>query len=151
MNLKIISGGQTGIDRMGLEVARELGLPTGGTVPKGYRTEDGPDPSLAAFGLREHPKPAYVRRTRQNVMDSDGTVLYGDTEPRGCKATIEFCQKENKPYLINPTADELTTFIRDTPIHILNVSGNRMSKLTPDLLDAYRTSLRQALLPFANL
>ena len=49
--LKIISGGQTGIDRMGLEVARELGLPTGGTAPKSYWTENGADPSLAAFGL----------------------------------------------------------------------------------------------------
>jgi Circularly permutated YpsA SLOG family len=75
---------------MGLEVARELGLPTCGTAPRGYRTEAGPDSSLAGFGLREHPKPAYVQRTRQNVMDSDGTVLYGDTESRGCKATIEF-------------------------------------------------------------
>jgi hypothetical protein len=151
MNLSIISGGHTGIDRMGLEVALELGLPTGGTAPKDYRTEDGPDHSLVTFGLREHSKPANVQRTHQNVMDSDGTVLYSDTESRGCKATIGFCQRANKPYLINPAADELSAFIRDTPVHILNVAGNRMSKLTPDLLDAYRTSLRQALLPFADL
>jgi hypothetical protein len=76
-----ISGGQTGIDRMGLEVAREPGLLTGGTAPK---------------------------------------------------ATVEFCQKENKPYLINPSADELTAFIRDIPFGILNVAGNRTSKLTSD-------------------
>jgi hypothetical protein len=50
--LKIISGGQTSIDRMGLEVARELGLSTGGTAAKGYLTEKGADPSLAAIGLK---------------------------------------------------------------------------------------------------
>jgi hypothetical protein len=150
MLLKIISGGQTGIDRMGLEVARELGLPTGGTAPKGYWTEKGADPSLADFGLTEHPSRDYTNRTRQNVVDSGATVLYGDPESSGSKTTIQYCLVANKPYLLNPAPDDLTAFLRDKHVQTLNVAGNRGSKLTPDLLDAYRTSFRQALLPYSE-
>ncbi len=150
MALKIISGGQTGIDRMGLEVARELGLPTGGTAPKGYLTEKGANLSLADFGLTEHPSKDYTNRTRQNVVDADATVIYGDSESPGSRTTIEYCLRANKPYLLNPIPDDLTTFIRDNHVQILNVAGNRESKLTPDLLEAYHTSLRQALLPFSQ-
>ena len=46
---KIISGGQTGADREALETARDLGIETGGFVPKGWLTEDGPDYSLHDF------------------------------------------------------------------------------------------------------
>jgi hypothetical protein len=38
---KVISGGQTGADLTGLEEAHKRGIPTGGTVPKGCRTESG--------------------------------------------------------------------------------------------------------------
>ena len=51
---KIISGGQTGADRAGLEVAKRLGYETGGTVPRGYKTSTGPDPTLKEFGVVEH-------------------------------------------------------------------------------------------------
>lgn len=60
---KIISGGQTGADRGGLEAARTLGIPTGGTAPRGYLTETGPDESLREFGLTESKSSAYVVRT----------------------------------------------------------------------------------------
>jgi hypothetical protein len=149
-DVKIISGGQTGVDRMGLEVAHELGLPTGGTAPKGYLTEKGADPSLAAFGLTEHPSRDYTKRTRQIVLDSDATVLYGDPESPGSKTTIEYCLHAGKPYLLNPIPDDLTAFIRDNHIQTLNIADNRGSKLTTDLLDAYRTAFRQALLPFSD-
>ena len=49
---RVISGGQTGIDQLGLEVARSLGTPTGGVAPKGYLTESGPNSSLREwYGL----------------------------------------------------------------------------------------------------
>jgi hypothetical protein len=38
---KIISGGQTGADRAALDVAIEYGIPHGGWVPRGRKTEDG--------------------------------------------------------------------------------------------------------------
>lgn len=50
----IISGGQTGVDRIALEVARELNIPTDGTVPCGYITESGKDSSLKLFNVIEH-------------------------------------------------------------------------------------------------
>lgn len=58
MLTKIISGGQTGADEGGLEGARLLGIPTGGTAPKGYRTENGPNLTLRdTYGLVEHWSP----------------------------------------------------------------------------------------------
>ena len=38
--MKIISGGQTGVDRLALDVAKSLNIATGGTAPKGYLTEN---------------------------------------------------------------------------------------------------------------
>ncbi|MVM32295.1 hypothetical protein GO755_19770 [Spirosoma sp. HMF4905] len=51
---KVVSGGQTGLDQMGLEVAKVLGIHIGGISPKGYLTENGPDAVLRDFGLAEH-------------------------------------------------------------------------------------------------
>jgi hypothetical protein len=78
MLIKVISGGQTGIDRMSLEAARELGVPTGGSAPKDFLTEDGADPSLQDLGLVALTKKEYKARTLKNVIDGDGTVIYGD-------------------------------------------------------------------------
>lgn len=81
---KIISGGQTGIDRLGLEVGKELGLETGGTTTPGYYTENGRDESLKDFGVTEispelqagrKGREFYLPRTEQNVLNSDGTVV----------------------------------------------------------------------------
>ena len=61
---KVISGGQTGADQAGLIAAEKAGITTGGWMPKGFRTLDGPNPGLAArFGLREHPSEEYPPRT----------------------------------------------------------------------------------------
>src|ERR1700743_1190020 len=84
MSITIISGGQTGIDRMGLEIARELRFATGGSAPRDFMTELWPDPSLADFGLVALPQKEHTVRTRKNVFDSDGTVRYGD-ETAGTK------------------------------------------------------------------
>jgi len=127
---KIISGGQTGIDRMALEVAKKLGVPTGGTAPKEYRTENGPDPSLAGFGLIESPFYTYDARTKQNVLDSDATILYGNTHSVGSRLTIYYCKRFGKPHFCNPTVDQFEDFILLHNITILNVAGNRRSSLT---------------------
>jgi hypothetical protein len=114
MPLKIISAGQSGIDRMARDVALELGLETGG----------------------------------EHVSDADATVLYGDPESPGAKAIIAYCLHANKPYLLNPTPDDLTAFIRDNRVQVLNVAGGSGGKIAPEFLDAYRTAFRQALLSF---
>jgi hypothetical protein len=70
---KIISGGQTGVDRGALDAALEASFPCGGWCPKGRKAEDGPIP--ARYPLKEMDGPAYRLRTERNVRDSDGTLI----------------------------------------------------------------------------
>ena len=77
---KVISGGQTGADQTGVEEASLMGLQTGGTMPKGFRTDVGPMRAWAEkYGLTEHPDPSYVPRTRDNAKNSDVTLWFGRT------------------------------------------------------------------------
>jgi len=129
MIIKIISGGQTGADTGGLLAAKELNIQTGGTAPKGYRTETGSDFNLRdIFNLSEHSSDKYPPRTAANVKNSDGTVLFGNMNSPGCKMTIKFCQQMNKPYIINPSVNQLREWINLNNIRILNCAGNRESK-----------------------
>ena len=148
--MKVISGGQKGVDRIGLEVAREAGIETGGTAPKDFWTEDGPDPSLKDFGLVEDLVRGYLPRTIKNVVDSDGTVLFGDMESAGSKRTIDFLIKYRKPYIKNPTAASLRDFLFDHKIQTLNVAGNRASKLIEARKKAYATTLKLAFIYWKN-
>ena len=126
---KIISGGQTGADQGGLEAARTVRIETGGTAPKDYMTEDGPDPSLRdRYGLREHSSGDYRARTEANVLDADGTVLFGNVFSAGSLLTRSLCRKHRKPILENPTPEELRRWIEKNNIQVLNVAGNRESK-----------------------
>lgn len=129
----IISGGQTGADRTALVVAREEGLLTGGWAPRGYRTEEGNDPSLALFGLKETAGSGYPERTRLNVQESDGTVWFGHTTSPGYKLTHGTCVGLGKPWIENPQPRELALWIRNWNIRILNVAGNRKST-NPDVV-----------------
>ena len=127
---KVISGGQTGVDRLGLSAAKVCGFETGGTAPKGFRTEKGNDLTLKTeFGLLEDSSYNYENRTEKNIIDSNGTVIFGDTTSSGSKLTINLLKKHTKPYIENPTSDELKTFIFENNIETLNVAGNRESKL----------------------
>jgi hypothetical protein len=129
MITKIISGGQTGGDFGGLLAAKELNISTGGTAPKGYRTELGSNFDLRdIFNLSEHSSDKYPPRTAANVKNSDGTVLFGNMNSPGCKMTIKFCQQMNKPYIINPSVNQLREWINLNNIRILNCAGNRESK-----------------------
>ena len=144
MVAQVISGGQTGIDQLALAVARSLGILTGGIAPKGYLTEDGPNEQLRDYGLTEHSSARYTARTRANVKQSDGTVLFGKMTG-GTKLTLDTCVKESKPYLVNPTAEELRTWLVDKQIRVLNVAGNRGSSLTAEQLEHYRRVLATGL------
>ena len=80
MKFKIVSGGQTGVDRAGLEAAIALGLPYGGWVPKGRLAEDGVVP-LKYVGMQEHTSSNYAVRTKANVRDSDATLIIAPSLP----------------------------------------------------------------------
>lgn len=73
MPKKVISGGQTGVDRAALDVALELGLACGGWCPRGRRAEDGPLPEH--YPLQETPTADYPQRTEWNVRDADATLI----------------------------------------------------------------------------
>ena len=124
---KIISGGQTGADRGGLEAGKKLGLQTGGTAPRGYRTEKGPDLSLKNLGVTEHGSANFRPRTVRNVEDSDGTVWFGMTDTPGALATLQTAITLDKPLLLNPLPGVLREWIAKNNIQVLNVAGNRES------------------------
>lgn len=151
---KIISGGQTGIDRLGLEIGKELGLETGGTTTPGYYTENGRDESLKDFGVTEispelqagrKGREFYLPRTEQNVLNSDGTVYFStDEDSAGRIATQRFAKQHNKPFLLNPTSQELAQWLVDNNIDTLNVAGNRGSKVSPEFDSQVRDTIRNA-------
>src|SRR3546814_711341 len=93
----VISGGQTGADQGGLLGARDAGVRTGGTVPKGWRTEDGAASWLAEFGLVEGQGKSYSARTRANAAAADGTVLFGNPLSPGSALTDRYCKACGKP------------------------------------------------------
>lgn len=125
---RIISGGQTGADQGALKAAKELGIRTGGWAPKGWITEDGPNPALNGYGLIQHSSPNYPPRTRMNCQDSDLTAIFGDLKSMGTKLTVDICKSDGIPYILNPDAVELRTMCEDLGVETLNVAGNRASK-----------------------
>lgn len=132
--LKIVSGGQTGVDRAALDAAIKHQIDTGGWCPEGRRAEDGAIPSN--YLLTELPGAGYRQRTRQNVLDSDGTlIIYFDYLSGGTELTLATCIKQKKPYLlidgselsVQRAAQKVERFIRDKQIRILNAAGPRGS------------------------
>ena len=142
---RIISGGQTGADQGALHGATLAGLETGGAAPKGYWTENGGEPTLlGGYGLIETISTGYPPRTRINVMNSDGTLIFGDPASRGSALTTRFCHDLDKPCLTvlwRKSGIELDTYLRvvhwieRNNIKTLNVAGNRESK-NPGIHDA---------------
>jgi len=93
---KIISGGQTGVDRAALDVGLALGLAVGGWCPKGRRAEDGGIPDR--YPLMETPERNYQSRTRRNIEDSDGTLLLNQGKLDGGTAlTVAHARQIGKP------------------------------------------------------
>lgn len=134
---KVISGGQTGADRTGLECARDLGLETGGTVPHGWRTDVGPDPRLVDFGCEEHPSKDYQPRTIQNVRDADATVWFGNQNSPGGQLTCRTAIIMKKPLFINPSS------LREIAeqFEVINVAGNR-ARTNPEVVEQVRAAFK---------
>ncbi len=133
--MKIISGGQTGVDRAALDVALSLGVPCGGWCPTGRLDENGTIPSH--YPLRELPGGGTLERTAQNVSEADATIIiYPGLLRGGTKATADFTAEKGKPCLlldanrISPAegAEQLREFIRTSQIQVLNVAGPRASE-----------------------
>ncbi len=133
--MKIISGGQTGVDRAALDAAIACGVSYAGWCPRGRRAEGGVIPEK--YNLTEHESPEYKDRTRQNVIDSDATaIIYSADLCGGTAATYAFCRKYGKPYLLINAADatpkvaakRLRDFVLQHAIVVLNVAGPRASQ-----------------------
>lgn len=129
--VRIVSGGQTGVDRAALDVALALGIPCGGWVPRGRRAEDG---RIAdRYPLREAPGPSYAMRTRLNVRDSDATlVLCRGTPTGGTALTLAFAQQLGRPArIVDLDAAEpppqTRGWLAATGVRTLNVAGPRES------------------------
>jgi hypothetical protein len=154
---RIISGGQTGADRGGLDAAMALGIPHGGSCPKGRRAEDGEIPGR--YRLREMASRDYRARTKQNVLDADGTVIFTPGQPSGGSAlTASVAQASRKPFLhvdldtlsTNPVevAQRFRAWLAEHTVRILNVAGARESK-APGIQGVVAQFL-QAALPHAG-
>jgi len=126
---KIISGGQTGVDRAALDVALDLEIPCGGWCPRGRRAEDGIIPER--YPLIETPTAAYPQRTEWNVRDSDGTlVLTVGRADGGTALTISLTRRLNKSCKVvnlkkKPDIQSVRDWIQVNQLQVLNVAGPR--------------------------
>lgn len=142
--MKIVSGGQTGVDRAALDVAMSFEIEHGGYCPAGRRAEDGPIPDV--YQLVETDKRDYAVRTEMNVVHSDGTlILYRTKLSGGTELTSKLARKHNRQCLaidldfLPGSTDEnseedsvaaiarVSNWIDSENIGVLNVAGPRES------------------------
>lgn len=135
---KIVSGGQTGADRGGLEAALYCEIPHGGWCPKGRKAEDEIIPHK--YHLTEMKSADYLKRTEANIVDSDATIVftYGKANG-GSLRTIKFAKKHNRPclaidldeyYRKDATQKIIDWFTDNSTLSncVLNIAGNRATK-----------------------
>ncbi len=134
--IKIISGGQTGVDRAALDFALKQGIHCGGWCPKGRRADDGP--ISTSYPLLETGSAEYPERTKMNILHSDGTLIISSSNfyDRGTVLTRKLCKQYGKPCLeidLDKSHESLTgslqTWLRDSAIQILNIAGPREGSL----------------------
>lgn len=142
---KIISGGQTGADQAALDSAIKFNIEHGGWIPKGRKTENGI--LSAKYKMDEMNTTDYPARTRQNIIDSDATlIIAGDNLTGGSLLTKKLVKEIGKPYchidFISmddfEAAMVVNSFIIDNDVEILNVAGPRISS-DPAIYDGVRT------------
>ncbi len=129
---KIVSGGQTGVDRAALEAAIYFGIDHGGWCPRGRLAEDGSVP--AKYQLQELPSSKYWIRTERNVVDSDATlILFCNELTGGTRFTYRMTQKHERPAITvdlanPPDAGEVAAWLHEQASgEVLNIAGPRES------------------------
>ena len=161
---KIVSGGQTGVDRAALVAAMTFSIPSGGWVPKGRLAEDGVVPE-DFYGLKECQDGSYRERTRLNVRDSDATLILADALPLtgGTAYTARYAERTWKPCKVVRLGDDAAIAqIRDwmlsledtvrpgqSDMVVLNVAGPRESG-SPGIFARAKQALIAALSFFRN-
>ncbi len=132
--IRIISGGQTGVDQAALDAAIALNLPHGGWLPKGRKTENGPLP--ARYQLMELDSGRYRDRTEQNVLAADATLICSFGPLTGGSALTEaLAIRHGRPFLHidfehhsrDQAIRSVQEWLRKHPIATLNVAGPRAS------------------------
>ena len=149
--MKLVSGGQTGVDTAALEIALERGLPYGGWVPKGRTNEDGII-SDRFQGLVEAPDSIPATRTRLNARDSDATLILSDgSESPGTAITEQFARELQKPCKVvaltentTQSVDEIRDWIEGVDPSVLNIAGPRESE-APGIREKARNFLQMVL------
>ncbi|HVD95516.1 MAG TPA: putative molybdenum carrier protein [Candidatus Limnocylindria bacterium] len=133
--MKIISGGQTGVDRAALDVALKHGIECGGWCPAGRLDEFGRIPDH--YPVQELAAGGFIERTLQDVKDSDGSVIiYPGKLSGGTEQTVGFCIELQRPHqLIDACKNSaengaklISGFVRKHQIDVLNVAGPRQSE-----------------------
>jgi hypothetical protein len=151
---RVVSGGQTGVDRGALDAAIAVGIEHGGWCPRGRLAEDGIIPDR--YELRETLSPEYPVRTEQNVLDSDGTlILFRGTLQGGTELTFRLAQRHRKPHLLIDLAaaldlDRLARWLVEQRIRTLNVAGPRESSapgIGAETCRLLQRALRSAIAP----
>lgn len=139
---KIVSGGQTGVDRAALDAAMKLNLDCGGWCPKGRLDEISTIPArystlVEISGEYANAQDNFNARTVKNIIDSDGTLIIVPSWPLpenikdGTILTIDEIKRQNKPYyilnLMSYDLNDCVSWMTDSEIEILNVAGPRES------------------------
>jgi Circularly permutated YpsA SLOG family len=133
--VKIISGGQTGVDRAALDVALNREIECGGWCPAGRLDEFGRIPDR--YPVRELTGGGFTERTLQNVKDSDGTVIiYPGKLWGGTQQTAKFCVELKRPHQLidassttaGDAANLIAQFARKNEIKVLSVAGPRQGE-----------------------
>jgi len=155
-SLRIISGGQTGVDRAALDFALENKIDCFGWCPKGRKAEDGVIPH--SYPLKETEATCYEKRTLKNVEESQGLLAFVDDESdEGTILAIDHAEKQNKPtYIIHLSMNDedqetgILDFLKYQNVTTINIVGPRESnspgiyRKTKSFLEELLFRLREA-------